>query len=334
MSRLKINLNEKATKCVALAKAIARGEGDRRLDTIHVVRAGALAFPEEASCYFRQAGAGWSDALWGFVTPPSGFQAQDDQMPVTKGLAAAVHSLGRCEEAITLGALLEAILREPSVRVKAFLCRVGGTARVPGRRADGESGARPRYLSRRDWLADVRRAWTLRRSAARACGLRVGLLGEEPESKPYGATAVLNAIAAMELAVETKAKATPQKFDPLAGVAPDFDPVARRLCEGLFVNALYGLDVHPGYDPSIKDLAQMLSPETYPGNCRQVLEAVERLENQGIVTRFDSDHPVLLRQGVRLSEHVLDRLLSDLALDAISDGDARAMKRAVRHGEV
>jgi len=332
MAPMKTQFDEKATRCIGLAKAIARGEGDRRLDVVHVVRAAIRAFPEEAARHFRQSGQGWCDGLWAFVTPPGGFGSETDRMPVTRDLACMVRRLAVGEQVITLGRLLAEILRASSVRVRALVDRAGGTARGHGRRR--ATGDVQPYRCRRDWLADVRRTWMLRRSAARACGLRIGLLGEEPESKPYGATAVLNAIAAMESAVEAKAKATPRKFDPLAIVAPDFDPVARRLCEGLFVNALYGLDVHPGYDPSIKDLAQMLSPETYPGNCRQVLEAVERLEDQGIVTRFDSDSPVLLRQGVRLSEHILDRLLSDLASDAISDGDARAMKRAVRLGEV
>jgi len=333
MGRLKVNLDEKVTKCVALAKAIARGEGDRRLDTIHVVRAAVLAFPGEAARYFRQTGAGWSDALWGFVTPPGGFQAEGDQMPVTKGLAATVRSLSRGEEAVTLGALLKAILHEPSVRVKAFLCRVGGTARESGRRADAAGGARPRYVSRRDWLADLRTEWRLRKAAVKVFGYSFGFSADEGPAKTYAADGVLDAALRVQTSNREKAIASPVGLDPIGALAPGLDEVERGICEGILVDHLYSLDIHPR-GLCVRDLAQLLSPEVYPANCRKVLEVVRRLETHGLLALDGCGDEVPLARRVRLSEDALDRAIKALASDAISETEAKAMKRAVRHGEV
>ena len=150
-------MDEKADKCIGLAKAIARGEGNRRLDGVHVVKAVIVAYPEEAAKYLRPTGSGWSDALWDLVTPPEGFQAESNRIPVAKELAGIVRKLGQGGALVTLEKLLKAILRDPSVRVKVLLYKAGGIGVLRHRGGD-KGGARPRFLSKRDWLAALHTA--------------------------------------------------------------------------------------------------------------------------------------------------------------------------------
>jgi len=331
MAHLNVNLDEKAVKAVGLGKAVARGEGDRRLDTVHVFKAALLAFPEEVALHVRDAGGAWSDAMWDFVTPPEGFRAESDRMPVTKELAALVRRLGRGGKAVTLEALLDAVLRNPPVRVKSLLDKAGGTDRVPGRRRN-TGGARPRlYASRRDWLADLRTEWVLRRSAAQACGYS-GAFEDDDYRKPCSAENVLDTAARVAVANRSKAESSPVKYDPLAPLADDLDEVQRGVCEGVLVDQLYGLSAHPFGGLSVRSLAQMLSPEVFPGNFSEVLDAVDRLEDMGVVARGEHDEMARLTARVRLADGVLGQLLSHLAEDAISAGEMSEMKRRLRHG--
>ena len=332
MAHLNVNLDEKAVKAVGLGKAVARGEGDRRLDTVHVFKAALLAFPEEVALHVRDAGGAWCGALWDFVTPPEGFGAESDHMPVTKELAALVRRLGRNGEVVTLEALLNVVLRNPSVRVRSLLNKAGGTDRASGRRCN-TGGARPRlYASRRDWLADLRTEWVLRRSAARACGYS-SAFEDDDYRKPCSAENVLDTAARVAVVNRSKAESSPVKYDPLAPLASDLDEVQRGVCEGVLVDQLYGLSGHPLGGLSVRALAQMLSPEAYPGNAGKVLDAVERLETMGVVARCEHDDPARLTGRVRLADDVLGQLLAHLGNDAISAGELSEMKRRLRHGD-
>ena len=49
MGTLDFPLDTKTQQAIAVAQAIARRDGDRRLDAVHVVKAALLAFPEESA---------------------------------------------------------------------------------------------------------------------------------------------------------------------------------------------------------------------------------------------------------------------------------------------
>ena len=331
MANINVNLDEKAVKAVGLGKALARGEGDKRLDTVHVFKAALLAFPEEVALQVRDAGGAWSDAMWDFVTPPEGFRAESDRMPVTRELAALVRVLGQDGKVVTLEELLTAILRDPSVRVKSILNTAGEADWVSGRRRN-TCGARPRlYASRRDWLADLRTEWVLRKSAARACSLS-GAFEDDDYRKPYSAEGVLDTTVRVAVTNRSKAEVSPAKYDPLAPLAGDLDEIRRGVCEGVLVDQLYGLSDHPFGGLSVRTLAQMLSPEAYPGNFSKVLDAVDRLEHMGVVARCEHDGLARLTGRVRLADDVLNQLLAHLGEDAISAGELSEMKRQLRHG--
>jgi len=332
MGNLKVNFDEQAEKAVGLAKALARGEGDRRLGAVHVVKAAWLAFPEDAARHFRQVNTCWSEVLWDFVAQPDGFRAESDRMPVTRELAGIVRRLDNSTEVVTLERLLKVILAQPSVRVKALLCQVGGAALMSGHGTKGNNGAGPHYLSKRDWLEDLRAEWRLRKSAARACGLPIGFGDHDFQSKPYASDTVLNVVARTSAMNREKAKASPARHDPLATFSVDLASAERAACEAFVVDCLYGLDVHPLPGLSARDLAQMLDPENYPANCRGVLDAVERLEELSVITWHDSGFQGDLTERVCLSQEAKDQILQDLARDGISAGEARAMKRRLRHG--
>jgi len=330
MGKLKVNLDEKADKCIGLAKAIARGEGNRRLDGVHVVKAVIVAYPEEAATYFRQSGSGWSDALWDLVTPPEGFQAESNRMPVAKELAGIVRKLGQGGTVVTLEKLLKAILRDPSVRVKALLYKAGGIG-TTGCRGENKGGARPRFFSKRDWLAALHTEWKLRRAAARACGLSVGFGGsDDSHTKPYSSGAVLDAAVRIAAANRYKAEASPSKFDPLASLAGDFGPVERVVCEGLLVDAFYGLEVHPLPGIPARDLARLTSPELYPVNCAEVLGAIEGLKHRDVVSSPDVGYDFDLATRVHLSPEAQEQIVNDFAQDGISAGEVSAIKRRLR----
>ena len=331
MGKLKVNFEEKSAKCIGLAKAIARGEGNRRLDGVHLVKAIIVAYPEEAAKYLRQTGSGWSDALWDLVTPPEGFQAERNRMPVTKELAGIVSKLGEGGVVVTLEKLLKAILRAPSVRVKALLHKAGRTGEAGGHRGGDEGGTRPRFLSKRDWLAALHTEWKLRRFAARACGLSVGFGGsDDSHAKSYSSGAVLDAALRIAATNRYKAKASPSKFDPLASMAGDFGLVERVVCEGLLVDAFYGLEVHPLPGIPARDLAQMTSPELYPANCAEVLGAIEGLKHQDVVSSPDARYGCYLATRVHLSPEAQEQIINDLAQDGISAGEVSAIKRRLR----
>ena len=332
MANLNVNLDEKAVKAVGLGKAIARGEGNNRLDTVHVFKAALLAFPEEVALHVREAGGVWCDAMWDFVTPPDGFQVATNHMPVTKELAALVRELGQGGKVVALEAMLNALLRDPSVRVKSLLNKAGGTNRATGRRRNA-GGARPRlYASRRDWLADLRTEWVLRRNAARACGFSWAF-EDDDYRKPCSAEGVLDTAVRVAVTNRSKAEASPVKYDPLAPFAGDLDEIQRGVCEGVLVDQLYGLSAHPFGGLSVRALAQMLSPEAYPGNFSKVLAAVDRLEDMGVVARCEHDDLARLTGRVRLADDVLNQLLAHLGEDAISAGELSEMKRWLRHGD-
>ena len=331
MGRMNIEFDEKAEKAVGLAKAIARGEANRRLDSVHLLKAVLLAYPAEATFCSSKLGPGWSEAILGFVTPATHLKADSDQMPVTRELAAMLRELGRGGHIIELGPLMENILNNPSVRVKALLHQVGDTPSSARSSSKGKSWTSPCYATRRDWLSDLRRQWLLRKAAARACGIKVGLGGSvEDRETNYRSDFAMDAAIRAAVSTKDKAKASTANLHPLAALEAELDPTEQAVCEGVLVDHLYGLDVHPFGGLSTRDLAQMLCPELYPSNCRKVFSSVKELEGRGILACRDPDGPIEVTQRLRLTEHAVEQILADLEIDGISNGEMEFAKRQLR----
>jgi hypothetical protein len=327
---LNVNLDEKVVKVIGLGKTIARREGDKRLDTVHVLKAAILAYPEEAALHIRQAGGVWSDAMCDFVTTSDGFAAEADRMPVTRELAAIVRGLDRGGQVVSLEKLLKAILQDPSVRVKSLLGKAAKGKDSGSGRCDNKGCAQlPSYASRRDWLTDLYAEWLLRKTAVRSKGLSCG---HDECHELYQADSVLDTVARVSAANRRKAEATPTTLDPLASIADDLDELQRRVCECVLVDTIYGLSDHPFGGVPVRAIARMLSPEIYPGNCRKVLDAVDRLKEHGIVAWGECDEPARLTGRVHLAEEALEQLLADIETDAISAGEMSEMKRRIRQG--
>lgn len=325
-----INLDEKAAKAVGLGKAIARTEGSAHLDAVHILKAAALVYPEEVALCLRQIGCAAPQAVLNGVTAPERFEVVEDRMVPSAGLAAILRKLRNAGQVTSFEDLLIAILGAPSVRVKALLHRAvtasnsdfGGSnqvARIMG------------YRSKRDRLADLHTEWRLRKAAAQACGLKIGF-GDDDRAAHYSADSALDAALRQTAVNRSKAAASAPSLDPLGPVANDLDEVQRVLVEGILIDQLYCLAARPFDGISARDLAQMLAPEFYPGNCRKVVEAVVGLENLGFISRDDYDGSTKLTGRIRLAEDVLEQLLSDLDKDAISAGECDEMKRKLRHG--
>ncbi len=326
MGSVNNNFDEKAAKVIGLGKSLALGEGGARLDVVHIFKAAVLVYPEELALYVHQTGGVWSNALLNSVTRPEEFDVQTDPMPMTSKLGAIVRELRGSTQIVTLEDLLKAILHDPSARVKALLDPAGVAGSRQNKARVSES-----YCSKRDWLAGLHSEWRIRRAAAQACGLKVGF-GDESQCNEYSADSALDAALRIAIANRSKAEATSEELDPLALVADGLDEVQRTLCEGILIDELYGLDVHPVGGLSVRDLACMLSPESYPGNCRNVLDAVERLYERGFIDPGEYAKPLRLTGRIRLADDVLDQLIESLEHDAISAGEFSEMKRKLRHG--
>ncbi len=330
MGKANVNLDEKADKAVGLGKAIARSEGSSRLDAIHVLKAAILVYPEEVALCLRQVGSATPQAVLNGVTAPERFEVVADPMPMTSALAAIVRKLRVGDQVIAFEVLIGAILREPSVRVDALIHQAGAASQAVSGGAK-KIGLAPAYRCKRDRLTDLLAEWRLRKAAAQACGLKIGF-GDDDRCAPYSADGALDAVLRQAAINRSKAAVTPAGLDPLGPIANDLDDVQRVLCEGILIDQLFGLAIHPFDGISVRDLAQLLSPQSYPGNCRKVVEAVAGLEQLGFIFRGDYDGSTKLTARVRLADDVLEQLLSELDKDAISASEFDEMKRKLRHG--
>jgi hypothetical protein len=329
---LNAQFDEKAAQCICLAKRIARHEGEKRLAAVHVVKAVVLAFPEEAALGLGVEANAWPEALGDLVIPEDESLNSNHRMPVTSELAAIVRRVSVGGQVVSLDRLIQAILSEDSIRVTSLIRQFGQRSRLNARDHTSRHIAARGYTSRRDWLADLHAEWKLRKAAARACGLVLGFGGDDQShSRPYIAEGALDALIRFSRSIREKAKTSPTELDPLKTLSADLDPLAKRICEGIVVNEVYGLDIHPYGGLSVREVAQMLAPEEYPANCRQVVAAVDQLKEQGLVCQNDPEDSVLLAERMQLSEEFMERILDDLATDRISGGEVKAMQRLLHH---
>lgn len=329
MCALQIQFDKNAGKCIALAKAVARGRQERFLDAVHIVEAALLAFPEEASVFFGRTSGGWPNSMWSFVDPLEDGASKDSQMALSRELLKILRGLTSGNRCIDLITLLKAILRHSPVRVKAL---VGRTQRNlhPDLGAKLSLACIRPYASRRDWLADLHTEWRVRKAAATACGLLTRFSYEDDGPRRYRTTS-LDAVTGLSATRRTKAEASRPDRDPLADLSQDLGPCERDLCEGVLVEQLYGLDVHPAGGLSIRYLAQLISPEVYPGNCREVCQAAQNLIERGILTGDDpANDPDILGRRIYLARSVFEQILVGLQKDGISAGEMEAIKRALR----
>lgn len=330
MGGLNLRLDEAATRTIAVAKVMARREGSPRLDGVHVFKAALLDHPQVVARQVSQAGEAWSKALPEQVRLPEGFDKPLPPMPLSAELARALRELERHEGDITLEGLLKAILHKPSKRLRELLRQ--GHNRASRTQGQNGSGTTPqRYGSKRDWLWDLHREWLLRKRAARACGLSVGWGEHHPRDAPLSES-VLDSVVRVSTANRCKAEATPKELHPLGTTAAGLEAVQRAILEGIVVDHLYGLDIHPLGGLCVREIAQMLSPEIYPANCRKVLEAVEWLEKRGFLKGGEHTAAARLTDRLHLSEQVLSELLTEIEADPLSAGEVRALKRQIRHG--
>ena len=330
MGYLQMNFDEQAEKCLGLAKAIARGEDNDQLDSIHLLKAAIVAFSEEALQYLSFKKSDWPEGLWQLITPVEGFQAMTNRMPVTKALGFVLHELSKQQQVITLKIILEAILKNPTIRIKSLLDSQKVKSRGPDRR-QGESGARPCYHSRRDWLEDLHFEWKLRKQIIRALRYEPNIFDYEYQRKnPLDSG--FETLIRLSCQHRNKADNSPRKFDPLDSIAAEVDLFQRKVCEGILVYHVYGFDTFDPVGIEVRDLAQMLEPETYPRNWPNVLQAVNQLETKGIIACEKMEELPTLNGQIQLTGAVLTQILSDLAQDSISAGELREMKRRVRLG--
>jgi len=330
MGSLNVNLDEKVAKAVHVGKVIARHENDKRLDTVHLLKATILAYPEEAALHIRQAGGVWSNGICDFVSSPGDFKAEADPMPLTHELAAVLQGLGRGGQVVSLEKLLTAILHLPGPRIKSLLSWTAkGKGKDSGLHDRGDCVKLSSYASRRDWLTDLHVEWLLRKRVVRLTSLSCD---HDDRREPYHADSILDTVVRVSAANRCKADATPITLDPLASVADDLDGLQRRVCECVLVDTIYGLSDHPFGGLPVRTIARMLSPEIYPANCRKVLDAVDQLQTRGIVARDEDDEPLRLTGRVHLADEALERLLADMETDVISAGELKEMRRQIQLG--
>ncbi len=330
MHRIEINhLTDDAREVMELANSIARSEHEVRLDLLHVFRAAAILYRQLVK---EQAGL-CEDALAhvGQEQPPVASQDATTPIDATEQLKRIVGGLTAQRSRVTLESLLAAVLRSPSVRLKALLTKARGLGRAP-RRHGSTRDARPRHRSKVDWLMAHRREWAARAAAARTLGL-IDTRGYRVDSRDYLADGTIDAVLRISALNREKQLATNRELDPLAHVAGELNYVERAACEAYLVDEFFGLDLHPLGGLSVRDLAQMFSPELYPSNCRRVRLAVDGLRQRGILRRQERDDDDRLTARLYPSSDFVGEVVVGLEADHMSAGELGAVKRQIRIGQ-
>ncbi|MHC4091866.1 MAG: hypothetical protein ACYSVY_16635 [Planctomycetota bacterium] len=322
MRILDANLDKKAAHVVGGGKALAQQEGADYLDTVHLLEAALIAYPEEAALWFRESGLDCSEATADFELPPGAFQTDGDRMPVSRELERVIREL-ESRSVVTLEALLTGILRTQSPRIKAWLAKRGGR---PARRGGDQRG----YRSSLDWLSAMVHLWGIRQVAAQACQNSVCCYGDG-EPRLASTSSALSELSREFDKCAGRAAVSDRKHDPLAGLPIALNEVERLICEGVLVNELYPLDTYPFSGILVRALAEMAEPAGYPRQCGDVLAAVEHLVEKGVLVG-DDEMSVGLDTRVRFTGCVLSQLLDDLAEATISAGEKYAIMLEIRNG--
>lgn len=141
---------------------------------------------------------------------------------------------------------------------------------------------------------------------------------------------VLDKAAELEKYAVQRARVSSPKILPLQEIAAEhkLSSLETDLFEGLLIHELYGC-LGP-FDGSlcVRELAQIIGPESFPQNCRVVEQALASLVGEKLVEIIGSDNEsCTLSSRLHLTPSSHDMILSYLDTDVINDSDVAAGRR-------
>jgi hypothetical protein len=254
-------------------------------------------------------------------------------MPLVEELGAVIygqpHSTwqGRPTATVAVEEFLGVLLQKPTTRLQHFLRQIGQSGTVTGRKNAKASAGRPRS-SFREYLVARKEVWALRGAAWRTICEHAMTGYEASGGRPTGPNhgdleSLLNRLGRLQEEHSCRVQATP--LHRLAN-KNGLSALELELVEGALLHELYSSA--PSF--SVRELAQMTAPESYPRNCQGVMQAASRLAEKGLVELRQMDGFCgALGALVNLAPSVLDHLLACLAKDVIDEAEVKAVRRQV-----
>ena len=226
--------------------------------------------------------------------------------------------------------LLTLVLQNPSIRLREFLRSVRKTNTTKDK--DDKVTDDPPYKSFREYLIERRGLWSLRQMAWGAVEKYSKHKGEKKQmpADQRHQERLLSKLARLEGQNARRAETSTVAAIPLRQIAVEYDlrPLQAELIEGLLLHELYGMLGPFDVPLSVRELAQMIAPETYPRNCLKVVDALTGLERHGLVKLSErSDEPCTPSSRAWLKPNIMTDLLACLADDVIDDADVKAARR-------
>ncbi len=148
---------------------------------------------------------------------------------------------------------------------------------------------------------------------------------------------LLNRVVELESQTTRRAEISTAAAIPLRRIATKYElsSLQTELVEGLLIHQLYNTLGPFDIPLCVRDLAQMIAPETYPKNCKKIIEAVTELVEKDIVELNERNgEPCKLSSLARLQSNILMDLCEYLSNDIIDSSDVKAAKRQLYESAV
>ena len=334
--------SEQTEHCIAVAKGIAVKE-DRlaKLDSLHLIIAAIIKTPETAQKTFEKAGYSWLNAQK--ACPKLQISESEilteKQINLVSQLKEVVSKLrapkaprdNNGKSKIEAEEFLTLILQNPSIRLRQFLRGV-----ETGKEAKDDSKHRetiaPPFRSFREYLTARKQLWLLRLRAWSAIekyedrddSIKMRRISQKRQDK------LLNELSHLEEQITRQAEGSTPTVAALTQITTEYGLLSLQaeLADGLFVHELYNILAPFNTPVTVRGLAQMIAPEIYPRNCKNVIEATEGLIEQNVakISEWD-DGSCTMSSRIRLQPGILAELWTHLENDAIDDSDLKAARR-------
>ena len=334
----KREFSEQVKNCIALAKSIAAKDGkNTRLDSLHLAIAMIKKASNAAQEVFEKTGYCWSNVQK--VCPEVRTGDADiktkNSMKLVGRLEKIVRQLFTAkrqnkEPQINVDEFLNLLLQNPSVRLKGFLRRIENGTNIRDNSSLQNQTVQP-FRSFREYLTARKQLWLLRLKACSTIEKYHKPKQEEVTNivsshKERSLTKLAHLQHEIENRIKGSASAATVSLQITEGYG--FSTIQAELIEGLFIHELYSVLAPFNTPVTVRALAQMTAPESYPRNCRRIIDAVDGLIKAGGAKLSEWDDGICtMSSRISLQPGILDELWDHLENDVIDESDLRSARR-------